>query len=198
MSRVADLAVGNRIVVIIPFGEFSYYTNAKHRSHAAWEDAITEDLRQDVESRFSVDVDPKRAGIAGNSMGGYGAAKIALKHPERYKFAGVLSGALEITQRPPSLPRWGQTLRIWTIFGYTKASRADEDVSVLSSHASPGTKWFVSCGNVEPLYNANSRFAEKLKRLGIDPKFVTVSGDHDWTNWNQALPLLFAEASKAL
>ena len=70
----------------------------------------------------------EHTGIAGISMGGYGAVKLALKHQELYGFAASMSRALDITRRPASLRRWGQTWRIWMIFGVQPRSRKDEDV----------------------------------------------------------------------
>ena len=36
--------------------------------------------------------------VAGLSMGGYGAFKLAMRHPERYAAAASLSGALDMVQ----------------------------------------------------------------------------------------------------
>src|SRR6266496_3303117 len=66
-SDVAKLAGGERIAVVIPYGEFSYYTNAKHKRNARWEDAITLDLVRDVDTRFPVLTGREHTGIAGIS-----------------------------------------------------------------------------------------------------------------------------------
>src|SRR4029077_1401425 len=127
-SEVVKLAADERLIVVIPEAECSYYTNAKHKRHARWEDAITLDLPGDVEGRFPVLKGREHTGIAGISMGGYGAVKLALKHPELYGFAGNMSGSLDITRRAASVPRWGQTWRIWMTFGVRPSTRRDEDV----------------------------------------------------------------------
>ena len=46
--------------------------------------------------------------IAGNSMGGYGAVKAALHHPDKYFGCVSLSGALDVTRknRVCNLPEW--------------------------------------------------------------------------------------------
>jgi hypothetical protein len=70
------------------------------------------------------------ADYADVTRGGRGdpGRKLGLKHPELYAFAGSMSGALDITRREASLPRWGQTWRIWTIFGLRLSARRNEDV----------------------------------------------------------------------
>ncbi len=153
---IVKLAASERLIVVTPDADYSYYTNAKHRRHARWEDAIALDLPQDVESRFPALADREHRGVAGVSMGGYGAIKLALKHPELYGFAGTMSGPLDITRRPASLVRFGQTWRIWTIFGLRRSERRNEDVFNLLDH-SPGVKnvkWFASCGAKDPLFRS--------------------------------------------
>ena len=78
MSEIVSLAAEKQLVVILPDGKFSYYTNACNKWHQNWEDAMTEDLLQDAEKRFPVEPGREHRGLAGLSMGGYGAAKIGL------------------------------------------------------------------------------------------------------------------------
>jgi len=68
-SEVVKLASVERLIVVIPDAEYSYYTNAKHGRHARWEDAITLDLPRDVDARFPVLKGREHTGIAGISMG---------------------------------------------------------------------------------------------------------------------------------
>jgi putative tributyrin esterase len=153
-SDIVKMAGGAHLVVVIPNGDYSYYTNAKHKRNARWEDMMTEELPQDVQKQFPVLASRAHTGIAGISMGGYGAMKLALKHPDLYGFAGSLSGALDITRRKASLRRWGQTWRIWTIFGLRPQVRQDEDVFDLLNHGAEvrNTTWFVSCGRSDSLF----------------------------------------------
>ena len=149
-TEVVQLATTYRLIVVMPEAGISDYTNAKHLRHARWEDAIVSDLPRDVEARFPVLPGREHRGIAGISMGGYGAVKLALKHPELYGFAANMSGPLDITRRPASLRRFWQTFRIWTIFGVSPASRQDEDVFNLLERAPANelqsTRRFSSCG----------------------------------------------------
>jgi S-formylglutathione hydrolase FrmB len=197
-SDVVHLASTAHLIVVMPDAGYSYYTNAKHKRNARWEDAVTEE-RHDVESRFPVLRGREHAGIAGISMGGYGAVKLALKHPELYGFAGNMSGALDITRRSASLPQWGQTWRIWTVFGLRRNVRRDEDVFDLLEHGSEvrGTTWFESCGRSDPLYATNALFAHELRGRGVILEASTIAGGHDWQSWN-VMPDLFRIAEKSL
>ncbi len=199
-SDVVRLAGVERLIVVVPDGEYSYYTNAKHKSRSRWEDAMVLDLPRDVEARFPVLRVREHTGIAGISMGGYGAAKLALKHPELYGCVATMSGALDITRLQPSLRRWGQTWRIWTIFGVRASARRDEDVFELLVHMRDphGAKWFQSCGQDDSLHGVNERFVRQLREQGVDVEGITTPGGHDWQSWNAAMPDLFRTAAKSL
>jgi S-formylglutathione hydrolase FrmB len=135
-------------------------------------------------------------------MGGYGAVKLALKHPDLYGFAANISGALDITRRPASLRRFWQTFRILTIFGVSPAARQDEDVfnllDVASANQLQNMKWFSSCGKNDPLYAVNARFMRNMRERGAKLDGITTPGFHDWQSWNAALPQMFRSAGNAL
>jgi S-formylglutathione hydrolase FrmB len=199
-SQIVQLAERERLIVVLPDGRFSYFTNAKHLRKARWEDAMTQELTADVQANFPALSGREHTGVAGISMGGYGAAKLALKHPELYGFAGVMSGALDITRRRATVRRLGQSWRIWMIFGFRPETRRDEDVFDLlaASHDAGQTRWFVSWGAADPLAGTGSHFDRQLQQSGVEPVRVVSPGGHDWQSWNAALPELLSTAGKAL
>jgi S-formylglutathione hydrolase FrmB len=199
-SEVVQLAATEHLAVVMPDGQYSYYTNAKHKRNARCEDAITRDLMEDVRTRFPVLAGREHTGIAGISMGGYGAAKLSLKHPDLYGFTGIMSGALDITRRPASLRRFWQTWRIWTIFGFRPNTRRDEDVFNLLSNANGmhQTGWFASCGERDSLHGTNERFVRQIRQHGVQSNLLSTKGGHDWTSWNEAMPQMFKSAGQAL
>ncbi len=188
-SQIVQLAASQRLIVILPDADYSYYTNAQYGFHGRWEDAITTDLRADAEARFPILGGREHRGIAGVSMGGYGAAKLALKHPELYSWVGVLSGALDITARPMRLRRLDQFWRICKIFGLRRSTRMLEDVFVLLAHQANPTaqRWIITCGRKDPLFGVNRRFAGELKKRGAMVAWSSVEGGHDWGSWNSML-----------
>ncbi len=61
----------------------SFYTNSIVTGD--WEDFITQDLVAWVDQHYRTLTQAQNRGIAGHSMGGYGAIKIAMKHPEVFR-----------------------------------------------------------------------------------------------------------------
>ena len=82
------------LAVVMPAVHRSFYTNEAH-GHRYW-DFVSEELPGVVHEFFRVTDRPEETFVAGLSMGGYGALKLALTHPERYAAAASLSGGLDL------------------------------------------------------------------------------------------------------
>jgi putative tributyrin esterase len=193
-SDVSPLAERG-MVVVMPEGDSSYYTNGVEHPQDRYEDYIVKDLIRDVEARFPVAVGRQSRAIAGVSMGGYGAVKLALRYPHLFAFAGGLSPAVDVPSRPFSIRRPLQWRFHSSIFGPAGSqTRRDNDPYVLARSADPKTTpyLYLACGDQEGLLPANRAFADLLVQRRIPHEFHTVKGGHDWTQWNRSMPGLFA------
>ena len=93
MNRmIADGKLGE-FIVAIPYGGTSFYTNTRDGSEK-WEDAIVTEFVPMIESTYRVNASRANRGISGTSMGGYGALKIAMKHPDLFGSASAHSAVL--------------------------------------------------------------------------------------------------------
>lgn len=185
----------------MPEGHSSYYTNAADRPNDRYEDYITTDLIADVEQRFPVLPGKSNRGIIGVSMGGFGAIKLALVHPELYAFAGGLSPALDVPSRPFSIKRLEQWRRFRAIFGpWQSQTQKDNDPLLLAKSADPAKipYLFLACGEQEGLLAVNNQFAAVLKQRAFQFEYHTARGNHDWYQWNAWMPELSESLSKHL
>ena len=89
LERYAE-AVGNLCVVLVS-GHRSWYANTA--SGLAYRTFVFEEIPRKIENMFRVSTRREDTFVAGNSMGGYGAAKFALMYPEKFRAAFPLSGA---------------------------------------------------------------------------------------------------------
>jgi putative tributyrin esterase len=191
-SDVARFAEGG-LILVMPEGESSYYTNAVDRPKDRFEDYIVKDLIADAESRFPID--PSRRSIFGVSMGGFGAIKLALKYPALYRFVGALSPAIDVPSRPFSIKRISQYRYHASIFGtWGSQTRKDNDPFVLARQADPSRVpfMFLTCGEQEGLLPSNRQFAALLAQRHFRFEFRPGPGGHDWDQWNRRLPEVFA------
>ena len=192
-SDVAHYAESG-LLLVMPEGNSSYYTNAVDPPQDRYEDYIVSDLIPDVENKFPVAPGRSNRAIAGISMGGFGAVKLALRHPDLFAFAAGLSSAIDVPRRAFSVKRLQQSRHYNAIFGPSGSStRHDSDPFVLVRTANPESVpyFFLTCGEQEGLLPANREFAELLESRHFRFEFQTVRGGHDWSQWNTWLPGLF-------
>ena len=197
-SDVARMAEQG-LLLVMPEGHSSYLTNAAGRPEDRYEDYIVKDLISEVENKFQAARGRSNRAIAGVSMGGFGAVKLALRHPELFAFAGGLSAALDVPSRPFSIKRVDQWRRHRAIFGpWNGQTQEDNDPFVLAQSAETARTpyLFLTCGEQEGLLAVNRRFAALLQQRHFRYEFHTAPGDHNWTQWNARLPSLFQSLSE--
>ncbi len=182
------------LILVMPEGDESYYTNSAEHPQERYEDYIVNDLIADVEKRFPVAANRANRAIVGISMGGFGAVKIALHHPELFAFVGGLSSAIDVPSRPFSFKRIGQWAHQRSIFGpWGSATRQENDPFALARKADVDAApyFYLTCGEQEGLLPTNHRFANLLEQRHFRHEFHVVSGGHDWNQWNAGLDNLF-------
>jgi S-formylglutathione hydrolase FrmB len=192
-SDVAHFAESG-LLLVMPEGGSSYYTNAVDPPQDRYEDYIVSDLISDVESRFPAATERSNRAIVGLSMGGFGAVKIALRHPELFAFVGGLSSAIDVPHRAFVFKRFHQSRHYSAIFGPAGSqTRRDNDPLLLARSANPEAApyFFLTCGEQEGLLSSNREFATLLARRHFRYEFHTIPGGHDWNQWNGWLPALF-------
>jgi putative tributyrin esterase len=199
-SDVAKYAEAG-LILVMPEGNSSYYTNSAERPEDRYEDYIVNDVISEVESKYPVARGWQNRAIVGVSMGGYGAVKIAMKHPELFAFAGGISAAVDVPTRPFSIKRLSQWRFHSSIFGPSGSqTRRDNDPYALARTVDPSRTpyLFLTCGEQEGLLPANRKFAAILAERGFAYEFQTAPGDHSWLQWNAQVPRVFEGLEKQI
>ena len=192
-SDVAQYAA-NGFILVMPEGNSSYYVNSATKPQDRYEDYIVKDLISDVEQRFPAAPTRDERAIIGISMGGFGAAVLALKHPELFAFVGAMSPAIDVPSRPFSIKRISQWRHHRSIFGpWNGQHQRDNDPYVLARSADVAKTpyFFLSCGDTEGLLPANKKFAALVRERGFQYEFHVVPGGHDWNQWNAEFPEVY-------
>lgn len=182
ISRYAEAA---GLAVVMPAVQRSFYADERH-GHRYWE-FVSEELPEVVRSFFRVSTRPEDTFIAGLSMGGYGAVRLALTHPDRYAGAASMSGALDIV-RAMADPARAELFR--RIFG--DAVAPDEDLFSLLQRATSVPPLHLSCGTDDPLLDYTSEFAETATAAGHDVTTDLRPGTHDWSFWDAEIQRVIA------
>jgi S-formylglutathione hydrolase FrmB len=202
-SNHSDIAEYARkgLILVMPWGDLSFYVNAVGAKDDKYEDYTTRDLIADVESRFPARHDREGRAIIGASMGGYGAVYYALKHPELYAFAGALSPAVDAPSRRFGWRQADQWRRFRRVFGPEGSSeRRALDPFMLLQTADPKATPYIhlTAGEQESFLDPVRRFAAQLEANGFAYDLHITRGGHCWAEWNAQLPACFARLFEAL
>ena len=192
-SDVAQFAAAG-LLLVMPQGDYSYYTNAVQRPQDRYEDYVVDDLRADVETRFPARSDRAGRAIVGVSMGGFGAIKLALDHPDKFVFAGALSPAIDVPRRKFTWRRLNQSRQFEAMFGPDgSATRRSSDPFFLVTRADSKSVpyFYLVCGTQESLLAPNREFSALLGRYGIAHEFHIAPGGHEWNRWSAETQSLF-------
>ncbi len=185
------------IAVVMPDVGKSFYQDMvygdPHFTH------LTEELPNKINAWFKITSDPDYTFIAGNSMGGYGAMKVALTYPDRFNAAGTLSGALVIGQIDnigvdSESPLWLQRLKIDLPLAFgdlSKVKGSENDLfHLLKENKSQGKvlpRLFVCCGTDDFVYDATVAFSNALNELKIPFRYSEEKAEHTWDYWDREI-----------
>ena len=186
---VADMG----LAVVMPAVERSFYTDMAHGLR--WWTFIAEELPAICQGFFPLSDRREDTFVAGLSMGGYGAFKLALRCPERYAAAASLSGALDMASLIGSDPDRGPEMA--NVFGDLDALRgSDSDLLALAERlaasSGPKPRLFQWCGADDFLYPANLAFRDHAQSLGLPLTYTDGPGDHQWKHWDEQIQRVLA------
>lgn len=187
-----------RILIVMPDADDSWYTDSAAVPADKFEDYIAKDLIAEIDARFSTIRNRDARAIAGLSMGGYAAMKFALKYPDRFAFAGSLSGALNAgdnlsAQRPEF------RAKLLEVFGPEGSlTRAKNDLFALLNAAPAQASYpylYLACGTSDYFLKTNREFVRRLSSRKIPYEYHETSGGHTWDYWDAAIqPMLLGMA----
>lgn len=118
--------------------------------------------------------------IAGLSMGGFGALRLAGKYPQRFAGASAHSAITEFDQLGPLVE---DSARRFRTLG------ADHSVAdALLRHRTTLPPIRFDCGAEDPLLSANRTLHHVLDDSGVPHVYEELSGAHNWAYWIECLP----------
>lgn len=164
--------LGRGLAVIIPDGERGWW-------------------RDDLEGRFAAlaletcdyarDLLPLRVGrwgILGNSMGGYGALRLGLVHPERFSSIVAIAPAVELDRH-----RGDAALH--------PIDPAEEPPALATAMLTHPRRPALNllCGDEDPLLPEVLAFDRHLTSVGYPHTCQQMAGGHFWDAWDRCLPV---------
>ena len=184
-TSIERYAANYPLAIVMPDVHKSFYCDMAHGSNY-WK-FISEELPMLVERWFNVSRDPAKTFVAGLSMGGYGAIKLALECPGRFAAAASLSGALDIAAHIDDEFDESRTRTFEAIFGDLQnvpGSANDLIAQLRTPQKTPATDFYVCCGTDDYLYQDSVAFRDAAIAAGLRLTYEESDGDHDWGYWD--------------
>jgi putative tributyrin esterase len=180
---------GLDLTVVMPAVQRSFYTDMA--AGLPYWTFISQELPYVARTLFGLSAQRQDNFVAGLSMGGYGAFKLALSLPGSFSAAASLSGAVDIVallrqEDPP----WNKETR--TIFGDPEqVTGSANDLFALARGLAKSKqslpRLYQWCGTEDFLIKGNRRFAKQVQKLGLDLAYEESPGTHEWKYWDERI-----------
>lgn len=212
------------MIVVMPDGDDGWYTTWVNQvgyrtcadtlrneapdrycvEHERYDDYVTRDVVQHVDQHYRTLADRAHRGIAGLSMGGYGALIVALQHTDAFGAAASHSGVLSpmytgprpFTEpvhyastvdeiKPAAGPYWTRFLLYWgTNLDRWRAADVAHAAELLVRRGSRLPSLFIDCGRDDGFVDQNRALHAELTRLGVTHAYAEWPGAHTWRYWS--------------
>ena len=184
-----EAAVGQSAIAVCVDGFNSFYIDVSDGMHM--EQAIVADLVPAIDARYRTQPCPSHRALCGISMGGFGAARFALRYPEIFGQAALVSPAVWRTR-----PLDDTIYRTQHAFRDGKSNWSDAVYRSVFPTAYMGpdsaeTPFFIVSTQDDEVVSIDDveAFVGSLRQNGIDVTYQRDTGDsHCWDYWQRALP----------
>jgi S-formylglutathione hydrolase FrmB len=200
MNLVEDLWEQHQLgefLIVTPAGGASFYINSRDGKRR-YEDFFLQEFIPGVEKRYRAQAGRGTRGLAGISMGGYGALHIAFRHPRLFAAVGAHSAAL-IEKMPNISVQNSQQIGRLRVLGDAFGSPFDpafwnqNDPEAIARTANlAGLRIYFDCGSEDDYgFDAGAVALDKLlTSRHILHEFHLYPGGHNWSYFAEHLPAL--------
>lgn len=200
MNLVQDLWERKQLgefLIVTPAAGMSFYINSQDGKRR-YEDFFLQEFLPGVEKRYRAQAGRSSRGIAGISMGGYGALHFAFRHPQLFAAVGAHSAAL-IEKLPNVSAQDTRQMSQLRVLGEAFGSPFDaafweqnDPLTIARTANLAGLKIYFDCGSEDDYgFDAGAQALDKLlTSRHIPHEFHIYPGGHDWEYFAQHLPAL--------
>lgn len=188
-NRIEDYAQTYETAIVMPEAQRSFYCDMAQGDD--YYHHISSEVTQFCEQVFPLRSSRENVSIAGNSMGGYGAYKIALRNPDKFSKAAALSGVMDIRHMMKLFPEYSRDWK--NCFGNDQIPPQEDLYFLMEQYRKTERKLqlFQYCGTKDFLYEDNAAFHQYCTAHHISLKYFEDDGAHDWNSWTAQLSRLF-------
>ena len=184
-TGIERYAKGKPLCVVMPAVDISFYADMVHGNK--YFTYLTQELPQILSAMLPISTKGKDNYVAGFSMGGYGALKVALNYPEQYNMAASLAGAVDMKAiYDYAIDNDEKAVEIYnTIYGGEDAFlESIDDLRYMVRKRKEEKNLpalYIGCGTEDFLYEVNKGYVAYLDELDIPFTYEEEAGSgHTW------------------
>lgn len=207
LENLQDSGRIGEYIVVTPAGGSGFYINARSGTNR-YEDFFIREFVPAIERAYRADARRERRGLAGVSMGGYGALRFAFAYPELFAAVSTHSAALieSLPRAVPGSPRIESRLRMMGgVFGTPFDDAFFERQSPFTlARQRPAAQLkrvaiYFDCGSEDEYgFDAGARaMHDLLEKRGVPHEFHIYPGGHNPLYVAEHLPATFEFHSRA-
>jgi S-formylglutathione hydrolase FrmB len=184
-------------LIVTPAADASFYIDSRD-GHQRYEDFFMQEFLPLIEQHYRTRPGRASRGIAGISMGGYGALHLAFRHPHIFGSVGALSAALleklpvmnSTDSRQP-----GRVRMLGSVFGSPIDPafwKQNDPLTIARTANLAGLQIYFDCGTDDEYgFDAGAQALDKiLTARHIPHEFHLYPGGHSWVYFAEHLPAL--------
>ena len=188
-----ELPYEYNFAIVMPSAENSFYLNGLATGHD-FQTMVGEELVNFVRKTFHLALRPEDTGIAGLSMGGFGALHTGLAYPQIFGSIGAMSSALIVHEVARMKPGTGNGVANYDYY----RECFGEPSQLLESDKNPETlirklkaagekipRIYMACGTEDFLIENNREMHRFLEQEGVPHEYHEAPGIHNMAFWSE-------------
>ena len=179
-----SLATRWNMIFVCPDGRNSWYFDSRTNPAMQMESFFTKTLVPHIDANYRTRPEASQRAITGLSMGGHGALRLAMLHPDIWANAGATSGGVDFTPWPngwnidKALGKYNENKELWH----------NSTVISLVPTLKPGQLNIIfDCGVDDFFFNVNNNLHDALLQAKIPHDYITRPGGHTHQYWRNAI-----------
>ncbi|MCL3780811.1 esterase family protein [Prolixibacteraceae bacterium JC049] len=211
VKAIADKAIksgeSTEMIIVMPDAKVSYYSN-DHAMKYPWEDMFVKEFIPFVEETYKVRQKKEFRALAGLSMGGFGALKLAMRHNELFSSSVAMSAAVRTDKQIIEMESEKYEKVYGLLYGpnlkgrkrITESWKNNSVFHLMNSIDLEGlnsVRYYIDCGDDDFLIEGNMSLHLTMNKKGIKHEFRVRDGGHSWQYWRTCLPTALEFVSKS-
>ncbi|MBN1939159.1 MAG: esterase family protein [Candidatus Aminicenantes bacterium] len=199
IKEAADRAIAERLIppmiIVMPDGGVTWYVN-DIEGKARFDDCFVQEFIPHIDATFRTRPKKEFRGIAGLSMGGWGALTNAMRHRELFAACAAYSAAVWTEEEIVKTPDDRYDRMFGPLFGPRPEGKASETFHKLNPLSLAQTlpvdelrkvRYYIDCGDDDFLIAGNMALHQAMLERKISHEFRVRDGGHSWSYWRTGI-----------